>query len=79
LAARRSKSRPLVQGEGDYVSARRYQKDAHEFAREHDTLQLARDAAPRSEAERQAMLKAERKGKSRARPAKAQKRKTTRR
>ncbi len=58
---------PGVQGEGDYVSGRRYQKKAAEFAREHDTEELAREAAPESEEERRELLDAERKGKSRAR------------
>ena len=42
---------PGVQGEGDYISGRRYQKDATRFAHEHDTEELAREAAPDSEAE----------------------------
>lgn len=57
---------PGVQGEGDYVSGRRYQKSATRFAREHDTEQLAREAAPATDAERTEMIEAERKGKARA-------------
>ena len=57
---------PGVQGEGDYVSGRRYQKNATRFAKDHDTEQLARDAAPASEAEQREMIEAERKGKARA-------------
>jgi hypothetical protein len=57
---------PGIQGEGDYVSGRRYQKRAARFAREHDTEQLAREAAPKSEAEQREMIEAERKGKARA-------------
>jgi hypothetical protein len=57
---------PGVQGEGDYVSGRRYQKDATRFARERDTEELAREAAPESDAEQKEMLEAEDKGKARA-------------
>jgi hypothetical protein len=57
---------PGVQGEGDYISGRRYQKNATRFAREHDTEELAREAAPTTEAEQREMLEAERKGKSHA-------------
>jgi hypothetical protein len=57
---------PGVQGEGDYVSGRRYQKNATRFAREHDTEELAREAAPGSEAEQKEMLEAEDQGKARA-------------
>ena len=57
---------PGVQGEGDYISGRRYQKDAEEFARTHDTKKLAREAAPETDAEQREMLEAERKGKARA-------------
>lgn len=57
---------PGVQGEGDYVSGRRYQKDATRFARQHDTQELARDAAPATDAEQRELLEAERKGKARA-------------
>jgi hypothetical protein len=55
-----------VQGEGDYISGRRYQKDVEEFTRTHDTEQLAREAEPKSEAERREMAEAEKKGKARA-------------
>ena len=57
---------PGVQGEGDYISGRRYQKDATRFARQHDTQELARDAAPATDAEQRELLEAERKGKARA-------------
>jgi hypothetical protein len=57
---------PDVQGEGDYISGRRYQKDAEEFARTHDTKKLAREAAPATDAEQREMLEAERQGKSHA-------------
>jgi hypothetical protein len=55
-----------VQGEGDYISGKRYQKDVQEFTRSHDTQKLAREAAPASGAEQREMLEAERKGKARA-------------
>ncbi len=57
---------PGVQGEGDYVSGRRYQKDATRFAKEHDTEQLAREAAPATDAEERELTDAEREGKARA-------------
>jgi hypothetical protein len=33
-----------IQGEGDYVSAKRYQKEQHEFAKEGPVEQKAREA-----------------------------------
>lgn len=33
-----------IQGEGDYESARRYQKDQHEFAKSGDVERKAREA-----------------------------------
>jgi hypothetical protein len=57
---------PGVQGEGDYVSGRRYQKDVEEFAKTHDTEKLAREAEPNSDAERRELAEAEQKGKARA-------------
>jgi hypothetical protein len=62
-----TKHHPSVQGEGDYRSARRHRRDLEEFVDENDVEQLARDAAPRSEAEQREMLEAEREGRSRAR------------
>jgi hypothetical protein len=52
--------------QGEDISGERYQKDVEEFARTHDTEKLAREAEPKSEAERQQMIEAERKGKARA-------------
>jgi hypothetical protein len=60
------KDNPKIQGEGDYISGRAYQEDAKRFTQEHDTEQLARDAAPKDEAERLALAEAEQKGKARA-------------
>ena len=65
-----TKRDPGVQGEGDYRSARRYRRDVQEFVAGHDEddiEELARDAAPRSEAEQREMLEAERQGRARAR------------
>jgi hypothetical protein len=64
-----TKRDPGVQGEGDYRSARRYRRDIQEFVAGHDEddiEDLARDAAPRSEAEQRDMLEAEREGRARA-------------
>ena len=33
-----------IQGEGDYISAKRYQKEQHEFAKEGPVEQKAREA-----------------------------------
>ena len=63
---KRAPGNSRIQGEGDYISGERYQKDVEEFARTHDTEKLAREAEPKSEAERQEMIEAERKGKARA-------------
>jgi hypothetical protein len=62
-----TKKGPRVQGEGDYRSARRHRRDVEEFVAENDIEELARDAAPRSEAEGREMLEAERKGRARGR------------
>ena len=64
-----TKHDPRVQGEGDYRAARRHRRDVQEFVAEHDEddiEELARDAAPRSEAEQRDMLEAEREGRARA-------------
>jgi hypothetical protein len=63
---KRAPGNSRIQGEGDYISGRRYQKDVEEFAKTHDTEKLARRAAPRNRAEKRAMAEAERKGKARA-------------
>jgi hypothetical protein len=56
---------PHIQGEGDYEAARRHRKGAEEFAAEHDTEDLAREAEPSSEQEARELRDAERKGRSR--------------
>ena len=57
-----------VQGEGNYEASRRHQRAAHEFVEENDVEKLARDAAPRDPAEREALERAEREGRSHAAP-----------
>ena len=56
-----------VQGEGDYRAARRHRRKVQQFIATSDTDELAREAAPRSDAEHQEMLEAERQGRARAR------------
>lgn len=63
---KRAPGNSRIQGEGDYISGHRYQEDAEEFARTHDTEKLAREAEPTSEAERREMVEAELTGKDRA-------------
>ena len=55
-----------VQGEGDYRAARRHRRKLQQFIATSATEELARDAAPGSEAEQQEMLEAERQGIARA-------------
>lgn len=55
-----------VQGEGDYEAARRYDKAAHDFAESGKVEGAARDASPRTPAEEEALLRAERAGRSRS-------------
>lgn len=57
-----------VQGEGDYASAREFNRDERGFVESHDTEGLARRAAPKDAAEAAELEKAERKGKAPARP-----------
>lgn len=63
---KRAPGNSRIQGEGDYVSGTRFQKEEEQFVRTHDTEKLAREAAPKSEAEQREMLQAEQKGKARA-------------
>lgn len=58
--------RSRVQGEGDYRAARRHRREVHQFVATSDTEKLAREAAPRSDAEQQEMLEAERQVRARA-------------
>jgi hypothetical protein len=52
-------------GEGNYEATRRYNEGLKDHVEHHDVEKEARDAAPRSEAERQEMEEAERAGRSR--------------
>ena len=56
-----------VQGEGDYASARKFDEAEKEFVASGKVPAAAKAAAPKSEAERKAMLEAEEAGKRRAR------------
>ena len=62
----KDRKRSKVQGEGDYESARRYQRDVTRFVDEHDTEELAREAEPESEDQALEMQEAERKGRARS-------------
>lgn len=55
-----------VQGEGDYESARRFNKRSREFVESNDVEKLGRESRPRSEEEAEDMKEAEEEGKSRA-------------
>jgi hypothetical protein len=55
-----------VQGEGDYRGARRYRNAAEKFAHSADVERAARSAAPRNDAESDAMTEAEAVGRARA-------------
>ncbi|MDR6857903.1 hypothetical protein [Variovorax guangxiensis] len=57
---------PDIQGEGNYDATRRYDKAATDFVQSGKVDQGARDARPKSEAEAEAMKKAEQEGKSHA-------------
>lgn len=54
-------------GEGDRESARRYNERTRRFIEGADVEEAARDAEPRSEAERRELGEAERRGRARAR------------
>lgn len=59
-------SESKVQGEGDYASARKYNKDAHDFVESGKVEQAARDSAPRNAQEEAEMRKAEAAGREHA-------------
>ena len=61
-----SKEEAAIQGEGDYAAARRYRKDAEEFAQSTDLNKAGHDAAPGSQSEAREMEQAEAIGKSHA-------------
>lgn len=62
----KTEEKPQVQGEGDYEAARRYRKDVEEFVGKTDIDAAAREAAPKSPAEQDALENAERQARSRA-------------
>lgn len=55
-----------VQGEGDYVAGKRYQKSARAFAETANVDEAARAAAPQSDQEAEAMKRAEKAGAARS-------------
>jgi hypothetical protein len=55
-----------VQGEGDYESARKYNKQARAFAESGKVEQAAEAAAPRTQQEQDELLRAEAEGRSHA-------------
>jgi hypothetical protein len=59
-------SKDGVQGEGNYEAAREFNEAERKFVASGKVAAAARAAAPKSEAERQAMLAAEEEGKLRA-------------
>lgn len=61
-----SPSKDGVQGEGNYTAAREFNEAERKFVASGKVPAAARAAAPTSEAERQALLAAEREGKRRA-------------
>jgi hypothetical protein len=61
-----SKKTSGVQGEGDYASAREFNKAEKQFVASGKVSAAAKAAAPKSEAEQQEMLRAEEAGKRRA-------------
>lgn len=61
-----SSSKPGVQGEGDYVSAKKYNQSARSFAESGKAEQAAKDAAPRDAREQEDMRRAEAEGRSHA-------------
>jgi hypothetical protein len=55
-----------VQGEGDYASAKKFDDEEAAFVKSGRVDQAARDAAPKSQVEADAMAEAERIGRSRS-------------
>jgi hypothetical protein len=66
MKSNKPQSKSSVQGEGDYRSAEKYNKSAHEFAQSGRVEQAARDAAPRNNVEKNEMSQAEAEGRSHA-------------
>jgi|JI7StandDraft_1071085.scaffolds.fasta_scaffold611885_1 hypothetical protein len=65
-ADKTAKTPPNVQGEGDYEATRRYRKDVEEFVKTQDIESAARNAAPKSDAEKAEMERAEHAGLARS-------------
>ena len=63
---KKPQSNSSVQGEGDYRSAEKYNKTAHEFAESGKVEQAAKNAAPRNNIEKNEMSRAETEGRSHA-------------
>lgn len=61
-----STSKPRIQGEGDYDSARKYNEEAQAFASSGKVGQAAKAAAPRNAQEKDEMREAEAEGRSHA-------------
>jgi len=59
-------SNPGVQGEGDYVSGRKYQEEARKFAESGKVKEAAEKAAPRDQQEQDELLRAEAEGRAHA-------------
>jgi len=63
---RKDNSHDQVEGEGSYTGSKDYNQRTKKFVESGKVDQAARDAEPKSEEEKQAMQKAERVGKDRA-------------
>jgi hypothetical protein len=63
---KRQDAKPGPHGEGNYEATRKYNEGLKDHVEHHDIEKEARDAAPKSEAERKAMEEAERIGRSKA-------------
>lgn len=59
-------SESKVQGEGDYASAEKYNKDTRDFVQSGKVEQAAKDSAPRNAQEEAEMRKAEAEGREHA-------------
>jgi hypothetical protein len=68
-----------VQGEGDYVSGRRYRRHLKEYLERADVEAEARAAAPETAEEARELLEAEREGRERAKAEQAERERATRR
>jgi hypothetical protein len=66
MKSKKPQSESSVQGEGDYRSAEKFNQSAHEFAESGKVEQAAKDAAPRGQAEKNEMSRAEAEGRSHA-------------